>query len=343
MRHYIARRIGQAALVLLAAYTLAFILLSALPGDSVNTRIQDPEAQISPEAAQTLLEYYGLDRPLWQQYLSGLSGVLHGDFGYSLTTGTPVRQMLADALPSTLALTGLALLFGLVISAAVALGINYVPSPGLRSALQAVPPLFASVPTFVIGILLLQFFSFRLHLIPASDDGSFLAVIAPAITLGILVAAPLSQVFASSIGSTRSQPFVHVLTARGAGERYIFGRGVLRNSSLPVLTLLGLACGELIAGSVVTEAVFARPGIGQLTVAAVSTQDLPVVSGVVILAAAIYVAVNLLVDIAYPFIDPRILVGEKSKRARAVRGGTATSTALPGATRPALPAEVATP
>lgn len=339
MRHYILRRAGQAALVLLAAYTLAFLLLNALPGDAVHNKIADPEAQLTPEAAKTLLNYYGIDRPLWQQYLSGLSGVLHGDFGYSLTNGTPVQDMLAAALPSTLQLTGMALAFGLLIAAVVAVAINYAPWPWLRSALQGVPPFFASVPTFVIGILALQLFSFRLHLIPASDDGSFTALIAPAVTLGILVAAPLSQVFATSIATTRGQPFVHVLTARGAGERYIFRRGILRNSSLPVLTLLGLACGELIAGSVVTEAVYARAGIGQLVVVAVSTQDLPVVSGIVILSAAIYVATNLLVDIAYPFLDPRILV-TSAKRERTKSDAARVSATRRSAT---LPVEVAMP
>ncbi|GAB22367.1 putative ABC transporter permease protein [Gordonia polyisoprenivorans NBRC 16320 = JCM 10675] len=349
MRHYILRRVGQAALVLLAAYTLAFLLLSALPGDAVHNKIADPEAQLTPEAAKTLLEYYGIDRPLWQQYLSGLGGVLHGDLGFSLTTGTPVSQMLAAALPATLQLTALALVFGLLIAAVVAVAINYAPWPWLRGALQGLPPFFASVPTFVIGILVLQVFSFRWHLIPASDDGSLTALIAPAFTLGILVAAPLSQVFASSIAATRGQPFVHVLAARGAGERYIFGRGVLRNSSLPVLTLLGLACGELIAGSVVTEAVYARAGLGQLVMVAVNTQDLPVVSGVVIIAAAIYVVANLLVDLAYPFLDPRILVTANAPRARRTRPASAptprtSATAdVPSARRHALPAEVAMP
>ncbi|MGW0036592.1 ABC transporter permease [Gordonia sp. NPDC003376] len=351
MRHYILRRAGQAIVVLFAAYTLAFLLLSALPGDAVHNRIADPEAQLTPEAARTLLEYYGTDRPLWQQYLGNLTAVLHGDFGYSLTTGTPVREMLASALVPTLQLTALALVFGLVVAAAVAVAINYAPWSWLRSSLEGLPPLFASVPTFVVGILVLQVFSFRFHLIPASDDGSLTALIAPALTLGILVAAPLSQVLASSIAATRRQPFVHVLAARGAGEGYIFRRGILRNSSLPVLTLLGLACGELIAGSVVTEAVFARAGLGQLVMVAVNTQDLPVVSGVVVIAAFIYVVTNLLVDVAYPFLDPRILVTTSAKRTATTRvKAPAPSTTrgvgakdVPAAPRRSLPVEVAMP
>ncbi|CCW10603.1 ABC transporter permease (plasmid) [Rhodococcus aetherivorans] len=313
MRNYVLRRLGQAVLVLWAAYTLSYLLLSALPGDAVTNRAQNPDAQLSPEAAQQLLEYYGMDRPLWEQYLSSLAALLRGDLGFSLTNGTPVSELVAAALPSTLALTGLALVIGLALAAILGIAINYAPWGWLRGIAASIPVLFGSVPTFVVGILALQFLSFGLHLIPSTDDGSFTALFAPAATLGILISASLAQVLAKAIAKVRALPFVHVLHARGATERYIFGRGVVRNSSLPVLTLLGLACGELIAGSVVTESVYARPGLGMLTVNAVSTQDLPVLQGVVLVAALAYVSVNLLVDLAYPFIDPRILV-EGGKR-----------------------------
>ncbi|AZG47755.1 ABC transporter permease [Gordonia insulae] len=327
MRTYILKRFGQAALVLWAAYTLSFLLLSALPGDAVTNRIQNPEAQISPEQAEVLLQYYGLDRPLWEQYLTALAGLLHGDLGYSLTDGRAVTELIGTALPSTLALTGLALAFGVVFALVIGILANYAPWKGLRDFVASWPALFGSIPTFVVGILFLQFFSFGLHLIPASDDGSFVALLAPAITLGLLIAAPLAQVFLTSIRDTRGQPFIHVLHARGADERYAFRRGVLRNSSMPVLTLLGLSCGELIAGAVVTEAVFARPGIGQLTVGAVSTQDLPVLQGVVLVATVAYVTVNLLVDLAYPVIDPRILLDGSVRRiGRRVRRPAATGT-----------------
>lgn len=313
MRTYIARRAGQAVLVLFAAYTLSFVLLSALPGDAISNRISAPDSGLTPESGAVLLRYYGLDQPLWEQYLRGLARAVQGDLGLSLSTAQPVRDLLAHALPGTLRLTGLALLIGILLAGAVALLVNYVPSARLRGVLGGVPSLFASVPTFVVGILALQYLSFRAHLIPSVDDGSLLALVAPAVTLALVIAAPLAQVFGASIRTTRAQPFVHVLHAKGAGEGYIFRKDVFRNSSLPVLTLLGLAFGELIAGSVVTESVFARDGIGHLVVAAVNTQDLPVVQGVVLLSTAAYVLVNLAVDVAYPFIDPRIVaVGARS-------------------------------
>ncbi|MGW6129088.1 ABC transporter permease [Cellulomonas sp. NPDC055163] len=345
MRGYVATRVGQAVLVLWAAYTLSFVLLSALPGDAVSNRVQNPEANISPEGAQLLLEYYGLDRPLREQYLDGLTGLLRGDLGVSLTTAQPVQAMLASALPSTLRLTSLALVLGLVLASVVALVINYAPWGWLRELTSSLPALFASVPTFVAGVLALQLLSFRLGLVPSVDDGSFRALLAPAATLALVVAAPLSQVFSSSIRSTRRQPFVHVLHAKGASEGFIFRKDVLRNSSLPVLTLLGLAFGELVAGSVVTESVYARDGIGQLVVGAVSTQDLPVVQGVVVLSTVAYVAINLAVDLAYPYVDPRILVEGTSRRTTALRrqATVAASVVLPEPARRRLPAEVAMP
>jgi len=348
-RGYVAKRVGQAVLVLWAAYTLSFVLLSALPGDSVHNRIQNPEAQISPEAAKVMLEYYGLDRPLWEQYLHGLTGVFHGEFGYSLSSGKSVAELIGEALPSTLQLTALALLFGVLFTGVVAVLINYARWRWLRNLLSAVPSLLASVPTFVVGILALQYLSFRLHLIPSVDNGTFVALIAPAVTLGLVIAAPLAQALAASIRATRRQPFVHVLQAKGAGDGYIFRKDVLRNSSLPVLTLLGLAIGELIAGSVVTESVYARSGIGQLTVSAVNTQDLPVVQGVVLLSTAAYVVVNLVVDLVYPLIDPRILVDGGSQHTTWRRGEADPVTApaapetLPEPARRRLPAEVAMP
>lgn len=307
MSRYVAKRLGQAALVLWAAYTLSFVLLSALPGDSVRNRIANPESNITPEAAKTLLDYYGLDRPLREQYLHGITGLFTGDFGYSLSSGSSVQEMITHALPSTLRLTLLGLVFAIAIAASTAGLINYAPWAWLRNLVSAAPPLFASVPTFVVGILALQYLSFRFGLIPSVDDGTFLALLAPAVTIALVIAAPLAQVLASSIRRTRDEPFVHVLHAKGAGEWFIFRKDILRNSSLPALTLLGIAFGELIATSVVTETVYARKGIGQLVVSSVNTQDLPVVQGVVLLSTVAYVLVNLAVDLAYPFIDPRIV------------------------------------
>jgi peptide/nickel transport system permease protein len=313
---YVAKRVGQAVVVLWAAYTLAFILLSILPGNAITNMINNPDSLLTPSDGRILKAFYGVNRPLWQQYADMLGALFHGQLGYSLTDGSKVTILLGGALPSTLQLTGLAFLFTVLITLLVGVLASYPRWTWLRGLAQAVPPVLGAIPTFVLGILLLEYFSFDLHLIPAADNGSFRALIAPAFTLGVSIAAPLSQVFITSLTSTRREPFIHVLQAKGAGERYIFYKDVLRNSLLAVLTLLGIAVGELIAGSVVVEAVFARDGIGQIMINAVNNQDLPVVQGVVLLSTAGYVVVNLIVDLIYPLLDPRILLEERPRRAR---------------------------
>jgi peptide/nickel transport system permease protein len=317
MLRYAGRRILQAVIVLWAAYTLTFVLLSALPGDAISNRVNNPQNQLTPESGRILKAFYGLDRPIWEQYLHMLRALLGGDLGYSITDGGKVGTVIAAALPKTLELTAAGFLVAVVLCSVVGIGASYARWSWLRNAILGLPPLQASLPTFVVGILLLQWLSFGLHVIPAVDDGSVVALIAPAVALGLVVAAPLSQVFVTSLDRTRSQPFVTVALARGASERYVFGRDVLRNSVLPVLTLLGLAVGELIAGSVVTEAVFARNGIGAVTLNAVNTQDLPVVQAVVLLSTTGYVLVNLAVDLIHPLVDPRVLAAGHRRAAAA--------------------------
>ncbi|WP_435131029.1 ABC transporter permease [Actinacidiphila sp. bgisy144] len=349
MRRYLLTRLAQALAVLWAAYTLSFILLSVLPGDAIRNRINAPDSLMTPQQAQTLLDYYGSNRPLVEQYFRDLYGLFTGDLGYSITNGGKVWSLLTLNLPSTAKLTGLGLVFGLVFAVIVALLINYAKFGWLRDTLSFLPALFTSVPIFVIGIVVLNVFAFDLHVIPPVDDHTFTALIAPAATVGLVVSGPLSQVLSNSVRRTRGQPFVHVMHAKGAGEGYIFRKDVLRNSLLPVLTLLGLTIGELLAGAVVTETVYGRAGLGQLIVTSVNTQDLPVVQGIVLLTTAIYVTVNFATDIVYTVIDPRIALDARTTRVtRARRAATAqepgtdpAEAAEPSGTRD--PVEVARP
>lgn len=314
MGRYIASRIGQAFLVLWAAYTASFVLLAVLPSDPISIRISAPDSGLTPEDGERLREYYGLDQPIVAQYLHRLVGVLHGDFGYSLTRGTPVRTLIVEALPSTIHLTAFSLLAGLLIAGVLGVAASYSRFGWLRGVLLSVPPLFASVPTFLIGILFLQVFSFELGWLPAVADGSASALVAPVFTLGIAVSAPLAQVLIRTLDAIRREPFVQVVLAKGADDGYAFRHHVLRNSILPWLTLLGLTIGELIAGSLVTETVYSRDGIGRLTQSSVQAQDLPVIQAVVLLAASVYVLVNLVIDLVYPLVDPRIrLTGGRSR------------------------------
>jgi peptide/nickel transport system permease protein len=313
VRRYFIKRVVHAVLVLFAAYTLSFVLLNVLPGNAILNAINTPGSTVSPAQDKVMMAYYGLDKSLLSQYLHAVGDLFKGNMGYSLTTGQKVASLIGGALPSTLKLTGLALVIGLSLALIIATASNYAPFKWLRSFVRLLPGLFASIPTFIVGILAIEFFAFGLHLFPPVDNGSFSALLAAAIVLGLLISAPAAQVLGGAINKTRSEPFIHVALAKGASEAFVFRKDVFRNSALPLLTLLGLMFGELIAGSVVTEAVFSRNGIGELTVQSVNSQDLPVVQGIVLVAATGYIVINLLVDLAYPLIDPRILLTTASR------------------------------
>ncbi|WKD60582.1 Glutathione transport system permease protein GsiC [Corynebacterium ciconiae DSM 44920] len=306
-------RILQAFIVILLVFIAAFVLLTALPGDAVEARYASPELGLSPEQVEDIRRSYGADKPIVVQFFVLLGGYLTGNFGTSVAQGTAVSTLLAEALPHTLALaiTGFAL--GVVLAVTVATAATFGPFRWLRALAGALPPLFVSTPTFFVGIVLIQLFSFRLTLIPVIGGSPAQELVLPVITLSIPVAAPLAQVLIRSIDEVEASPFVTVLRARGATETWVLWRGVMRNAVLPTLTIAGMICGELIGGSVVTEAVFGRAGIGALTVSAVSNRDTPVLMAIVVLAAALFVVINLFVDLCYPLLDPRLRTLKRSK------------------------------
>jgi peptide/nickel transport system permease protein len=306
MGKHLSLRLGQALVVLWAAFTATFVLLQALPGDSVLIKFQNPELGLSPEQIAEIRQYYGADEPLLAQYWHTLLGFLGGDFGYSIETGTPVLERIAAGLPETLKLATTAFVLAVLLAAAIAFAASYTRFSGLRNVLLAVPSLFISVPAFWLGILLIQVFSFQLKLVPVIGGTQLQQLLLPVLTLAVPISAPLAQVLCRSLDQVYLQPFVSVAAAKGASRQWILWRHVARNSLLPVLTMAGLLFGELIAGSVVTETVFGRNGIGRLTEQAVAAQDIPVLQGVVLLAATVFVVVNLAVDLLYPVLDPRL-------------------------------------
>lgn len=295
----IVKRVGQSLLVLWAAFTASYVLLQLLPGDSILIKFQNPELGLSPQQIAEIRAYYDAGG-----YLHTLLGFLHGDFGYSVETGTPVLERLAEGLPETAKLATLAFLLAVVIAVVIAFASAY--SSRLRGALLAIPSLFVSVPAFWLGIILIQVFSFRLRLVPVIGGSEVQQLILPVLTLAVPISAPIAQVLARSLDQVSTQPFVQVVTAKGASRSWILWRHVARNALLPTLTVAGLTFGELIAGSVVTETVFGRNGIGRLTEQAVNAQDTPVLLAVVVLAAAVFVLVNLVVDLLFPVLDPRL-------------------------------------
>jgi peptide/nickel transport system permease protein len=298
MRHYLLQRASLGLLVLWAAFTLSFVLLQVLPGDAVLIKFQNPDLGLSPQQIAEMRQIYGADSPLWQQYLHTLVAILHGDFGYSVQAGVPVSELLTSNLPGTLRLA----LCGFVLATLSRLPALRV----LRNLLQSLPALFISVPTFWLGIALIQLFSFQLRWIPVINPSPWQGLILPIITVSVPISAPLAQILLRSIDEVSTRPFVAVARAKGASEQYVLWRHILRNAMLPVLTVAGLLLGELIAGALITETVFGLGGLGQLTQQAVNNQDVAVLQAVVMISALGFVVINLLVDLLMPLFDPRL-------------------------------------
>lgn len=303
---YLARRTGQALIVLAIAFTATFVLLQALPGDAILIKFESPELGLSPDQIADIRASYGADVPPVQQFLHTVAGFVRGDFGYSVQYGTPVHELIGSALPDTLVLAGLGFLTAVLIAVGLAFLSTLAPFAWLRQALRALPGVFVSVPVFWLGIVLIQVFSFQLRLVPVIGADPAQALILPVLTLAIPISAPLAQILARSIDDVQLSPFVAVVRAKGAGPARVLWRDVARNALLPAITIAGVLIGELIGGAVVTETVFGRAGIGRLTEQAVANQDVPVLQAIVILAALVFVLVNLAVDLVYPVLDPRL-------------------------------------
>ncbi|KJV46737.1 peptide ABC transporter permease [Pantoea sp. BL1] len=306
MQRSLLRRVGQSVLVLWAAFTLSFLLLQVLPGDAVLIKFQNPDLGLSPDQIAEMRLAYGADNPLWQQYFHTLLAMLHGDFGYSVQAGVLVSDLLISNLPATLQLAVLGFALATLLAFTLA-ALSRLPALRmLRSLLQSVPALFISLPTFWLGIALIQLFSFQLRWIPVINPSPLQGLILPVITVAIPISAPLAQILLRSIDQISTQPFVAVARAKGASASRVLWRHVMRNALLPVLNVAGLLLGELIAGALITETVFGLSGIGQLTQQAVNNQDVAVLQAVVMISALAFVLINLLVDVLMPLFDPRL-------------------------------------
>lgn len=306
MTRYLLGRVGQAVLVLWAAFTAAFILLQALPGDAILIKFQNPELGLSPDQIAEIRQSYGADSPVWSQYLHTLANFLTGDFGTSVQAGVPVGQSLLANLPPTVWLAGFGFALAVLLAVAIAALSSLAAFAWLRAAVQSLPSLFVSVPTFWLGIMLIQVFSFRLKLIPVINPGPWEGLILPVLTLAVPISAPLAQVLVRSIDEVSTHPFVAVARAKGASRAGVLWRHVARNALLPTLTIAGVLFGEILAGAVITETVFGLNGLGTLTERAVRNQDTAVIQAVVVLSAAGFVLVNLAVDLLAPVLDPRL-------------------------------------
>jgi len=306
MARYIFSRVGQALLVLWAAFTISFVLLQAMPGDAVLIKFQNPEYGLSAEQIADIRAAYDADGSVVLQYVHAIGNFLTGDFGYSLQAGVAVSAQLAANLPSTIRLAGLAFAAAALLAVIIAVLSNISGFGRLRSFIQSLPSLFVSIPTFWLGIMLIQIFSFRLRLVPVINPGEWEGLILPVLTIALPISAPMAQILLRNIDEVLTRPFVSVARAKGASHTFVLWRHVAKNAFLPVLTVAGVLFGELLAGAVITETVFGLNGIGSLAEQAVNFQDVAVLQAIVVISAAAFVTINLAVDLLYPVLDPRL-------------------------------------
>jgi len=296
-------RLGSALMVVLGVCTLVFLLIHLVPGDPVEVMLGESARPADRAALRSSL---GLDRPLAEQYLGYLRGLVQLDLGESFQDRRPVAQVLAERVPATLELTAAALALALLL--ALPLGVAAARRRGgwLDSGAMGVSLLGVSIPNFWLGPLLILVFSLQLGWTPVSGREGPASLVLPAVTLGTGLAAVLARMVRSSVLEVLGEDYVRTARAKGLSETAVLWGHALRNAWLPVLTLLGLQLGGLLGGAVITETVFAWPGLGSLLVEAIQGRDYPVVQGCVLLISLTYVLINTLTDLVYAWVDPRI-------------------------------------
>ncbi|MCR8634680.1 MULTISPECIES: ABC transporter permease [Paenibacillus] len=304
MASAIIRRAFTSLLVIIGSLVLVFFILYLLPGDPVLAMLDGVSA--SPEAVQNLRQQLGLDKPLGIQFAHYFWDMIRGDFGKSLVNGDPVLPKIWEQLPSTVALTLASSLVSIVIG--VLLGVlSAVHHNRFIDIIARIISLFGiSTPTFWSGILLILIFSVQLHWFPAMGSDGFSTLVLPALALGFVTSGFIVRMVRNSMLDVIHEQFIVTLRSKGLPERIIMYRHALRNALIPAITMLGVQIGELLAGAVVIETVFSRQGVGRLLADAITAKDLPVVQGIILFTAVMYVLVNLLVDVSYSAIDPRV-------------------------------------
>lgn len=283
--------------------SVVFLLIHLVPGDPIQQMLGEGAASADLDAAR---HAFGLDVPLGQQYLNYWKGVLHGDLGKSIRLSQSVSHIISQAYPATLHLTLASLLVAILLS---------VPA-GVRSALRRnrwddrvlsfVSLLGLSFPNFALGPILILFFAIRLGWLPVSGSGTLAHLVLPAITMGGALAAILTRMVRTSMLEELGQDYVRTARAKGLPERTVVYKHALRNAMIPIVTVLGLQFGALLAGAIVTETIFSWPGIGRLTISAISNRDYYLVQGCILCIGLTYVAVNFLTDMVYSVLNPRI-------------------------------------
>jgi peptide/nickel transport system permease protein len=303
MTAYILRRLAQSGLTLLGVSVLVFVLLRVLPGDPAKMLLPEGAPQ---SAVEELNRQLGLREPLPLQYGLFIRSVVRGDFGQSFQYRAPAFRVVIERLPATVQLTAVAM--GLTVALGVSIGIVAAVRRGTRYdyAGMIVAVLGQSLPNFWLGIMLILLFGVALRWLPTSGFEGWRHLVLPSVTLAAFPTALVARLTRSSMLEILNRDFVRTGRAKGLDERSVVLRHALRNAAIPVLTVLGVQIGTLLGGAVITESVFAWPGMGKLIVDAIFFRDFPVVQTVLILSATVFVLINLAVDLLYTILDPRI-------------------------------------
>lgn len=306
MQAFLVRRLIQSVLTVLGVSVLVFLMLYITPGDPVSIMLQG--SNVTPARVEELRNELGLDRPIYIQYGTYLLDAVQGDLGTSYQSRRAVSSAILEQLPSTLELTlaalGLAVTFGLLMGTVAAIR----PGTWIDSFSMGTAVLGVAIPNFWLGMLLILAFSLHLQLFPAIGSGGLRHLILPAIALGWGYAAIIARLMRQSLLEVMGTDHIKAARAKGLAERVIISRHAVKNALIPVVTIVGLQFGHMLANAVIIESLFARQGIGRLLVTGILAKDFPMVQGIVLVVAIAYVLASLLVDVAYGLLDPRIRV-----------------------------------
>jgi peptide/nickel transport system permease protein len=311
MQQYILRRVLQMGFVLLIVSVIIFVMIRVIPGDAANVQLG---IEGSPEGLAQIRHEMGLDQPILVQYVYWLRGVVRGDFGISWQSKRPALFLIQRRFPATLFLTFSATLIGLLLTIPLGILAGTRPYTPIDTVATTFSLMGIALPGFWLGLMLLLLFAVNLRWLPPAgyvpfDENPAEAlrhVILPAITLGVGLAAPLTRFLRSGMLDVMGQDYVRTARAKGLRSHAVVLRHALRNALLSVVTVFGLLFGSMLGGAIITESVFNWPGIGTLLLLAIQQRDYGVIQGVILFVTLLFMAVNLLVDISYAFLDPRI-------------------------------------
>ncbi len=306
MPAYIVRRLVLFVPVLVGVSFLVFLIFHLTPGDSVRAMLGEAGQGISAEEVERIREQLGLDRPWYVQYVAFLSRATRGDLGRSFRTGRPVLEEIASRFPFTARLAAISLLIAVLVGvpAGVVAALRARRWPDI--AVMGVVLMGVSMPVFWLGILLMQAFSLNLRWLPPSGSGTWRHMVLPAATIAFASVAFIARMTRSALMEQLGEDYVRTARAKGLRELVVVGRHALRGTMIPVLTTVGLQFGSLLGGAVVVETIFGLPGLGRLTVDAIQARDLPMIQGAILWIAVVFNLVNLVVDVLYVAVDPRI-------------------------------------